>query len=131
MSIRYFLFFSWPSAMGSSVDSTLHVHALTPPGGLFSVVSEYTSCSVNHFTDFPKHLPCTKPLRGQSFCGQERICQKAEGLSVLYALSAPPLQMQRETHSYTCRMSASEADLPPTLPEGRAVRKHHLLQADR
>lgn len=46
------------------MESTLHVHALTPPGGSFSVVSEYTSCSVSHFTDFPKHLPCTKPLRG-------------------------------------------------------------------
>lgn len=43
LSIRYCFFFSQLSPKGPSMQPTLHIHALTPPGRAVTLASEYIS----------------------------------------------------------------------------------------
>lgn len=80
MSIRYFLFSSWLSTKGFSTESTLYIHALTPPCGSVSLVREYIGCSVNHFTNFLSTHYTQSPLRGHNISVGRKDVPESTGI---------------------------------------------------
>ena len=140
MSIRYFLFFSWLSAKGSNMESTLHVHALTPPGGSFSVVSEYISCSVNHFTDFLSTYRTQSPSVDTKFlwAGEDMPESRRIICTLCYFCT---ISTNAERNTFLHVQDERRSDCPSAHSPGRlrgcnqcslsqAVRKHSLLQAN-